>query len=202
MKAATLSVIMLLAAGFLTSVDAIAQEAGLRQLTDDPAQDGFPQWSPDGETIVFSRYGGDEAPERNGLWLVSPQGGEPRRLTMSLGEHPHWSPDGHYIAFDGDFGATIQVVAASGGTPIRIVPESIPVERGGQAKWSPDGSRVVFKEGPNLWLLELATGRFEKVFSEEGKLPIPTCWSHDGEDVSPRSIRAALIASKHRVGTQ
>jgi Tol biopolymer transport system component len=184
MKIATISYVMLIVAARFTSVDTAAQEAtGLKRLTDDPAQDGFPQWSPDGETIVFSRYGGDEAPEKNGLWLVSPQGGEPRRLTRMLGEHPHWSPDGHYIAFDGDFGATIQLVAASGGTPIRIVPESIPVERGGQPKWSPDGSRVAFKEGQNLWVLELANGRFEKVFSEEERLPLPLCWSHDGEEI-------------------
>lgn len=161
-----------------------AQEPqGLRRLTDDPAQDGFPRWSPDGQSIVFSRYGGEAAPEKNGLWLVSPEGGEPRRLTDRLGEHPHWSPGGHYIAFDGDFGNTIQLVSASGGTPIRIVPESIPVLRGGQPKWSPDGSRIAFKEGPNLWVLDLATGRFEKVFSEPGRSPIPTCWSLDGKEI-------------------
>lgn len=164
--------------------DVRAQEPlDLRQLTDDPAQDGFPQWSPDGESIVFSRYGGDEAPEKNGLWLISPEGGEPRRLTAKLGEHPHWSPDGHYIAFDGDFGNTIQLVAATGGTPVRLVPESILVHRGGQPKWSPDATRIAFKEGSNLWVLELATGRLDKVFNEEGKLPLPACWSRDGEEI-------------------
>lgn len=184
MRITTRLYFMLLVAGLSTPVAGVAQEvSGLRQLTDDPAQEGFPQWSPDGETIVFSRYGGDEAPAMNGLWLVSPEGGEPRRLTQTLGEHPHWSPGGHYIAFDGDFGATVQLVAASGGTPIRIVPEAIPVERGGQPKWSPDGSRIAFKEGQNLWVLELATGRFEKVFTEEGKLPLPLCWSHDGDEI-------------------
>ena len=166
------------------TAEALPQEPlGLQRLTQDPAQDGFPHWSPDGETLVFSRYGGDEEPAKNGLWLISPDGGEPRRLTHVLGEHPHWSPDGHYIAFDGDFGNTIQLVAASGGTPIRIVPESIPVSRGGQPKWSPDGSRIAFKEGPNLWILDLPTGRMEKIFSEEGKLPIPTLWSKDGEEI-------------------
>jgi Tol biopolymer transport system component len=175
---------MLVIACLAPSVEARAQEPqGLRQLTDDSAQDGFPQWSPDGKSIVFSRYGGDVAPEKNGLWLISPDGGEPQRLTTELGEHPHWSPDGHYIAFDGDFGNRIQLVSASGGTPIRIVPESIPVFRGGQPKWSPDGSRLAFKEGPNLWVLDLATGAFDTVFSEQGKLPIPTCWSLDGKEV-------------------
>ena len=55
--------------------------------------------------------------------------------------------------------------------------------RGGQPKWSPDGSRIAFKERSNLWVLEVATGQFERIFSEVGKVPIPVCWSHDGEEV-------------------
>ncbi|MBE0566733.1 MAG: PD40 domain-containing protein [Krumholzibacteria bacterium] len=160
-----------------------AERYQLKRITDDPAQDGFPSWSPDGKHIVFSRNGGEDAPEKTGLWLVSPDGGEPHQLATIIAEHPDWSPDGRYIAFDGDFGNCIQLVAASGGTPIRIVPESIPVRRGGQPKWSPDGSRIAFKEGHNLWVLDVPTGRFDKIFSDQGKLPIPACWSHDGREI-------------------
>ncbi|MBK5097044.1 MAG: PD40 domain-containing protein [Gemmatimonadetes bacterium] len=174
---------VLVIACLISSSTVAGQEVGLRQLTDDPAQDGFPQWSPDGKSIVFSRYGGDAEPEKNGLWLVSPEGGEPQRLTALLGEHPHWSPDGNYIAFDGDFGNTIQLVSASGGTPVRIVPESIPVSRGGQPKWSPDGSRIAFKEGPNLWVLDLSTGRLAKAFTDPDRLPIANDWSPDGTEI-------------------
>ena len=184
LETGTRCAVMLVISCLVSFSDVEAQEGpGLRQLTDDQAQDGFPQWSPDGKSIVFSRYGGDEAPERNGLWLISPDGGEPRRLTALLGEHPHWSPDGHYIAFDGDFGNTIQLVSASGGTPVRIVPESIPVTRGGQPKWSPDGSRIAFKEGPNLWVLDLATGSMAKAFTDSERLPIANDWSPDGSEI-------------------
>lgn len=160
-----------------------ADQYHLKQLTDDPAQDGFPSWSPDGKYILFSRDGGEDAPEQTGLWLVSPDGGEPRQLAAIIAEHPDWSPDGRYIVFDGDFGNCIQLVSASGGTPIRIVPDSIPVRQGGQPKWSPDGSRIAFKEKHNLWVLDVPTGRFEMVFSDQGKLPIPACWSHDGGEI-------------------
>jgi Tol biopolymer transport system component len=176
--------VMLVVGCLLCWADADAQERyRLRQLTDDPAQDGFPCWSPDGQRIVFSRYGAEAAPEKTGLWLVSPDGGEARQLTTVIGEHPNWSPDGHYIVFDGDFGGSIQLVSASGGTPIRVVPESIPIARGGQPKWSPDGTRIVFKEDASLWVLEVATGRVQQIFNQEGKRPLPACWSRDGGDI-------------------
>jgi TolB protein len=171
-------------AGLWIFADGTAQEPyRVTQLTDDPAQDGFPSWSPDGASLVFSRYGGDEAPEKTGLWVISPGGGEPRQLTTVIGEHPDWSPDGRYIVFDGDFGGSIQLVSASGGTPVRIVPESVPVARGGQPKWSPQSSRIVFKEGPSLWLLDLPTGRIECLLRMEGRRVLPACWAHDGEDI-------------------
>lgn len=176
--------LMFLLACLLHSPEGTAQEeGGLRQLTDDPAQDGYPSWSPDGRHILFSRYGGEAAPEKTGLWVVPPDEGVPRRLTTVIGEHPDWSPDGRYIVFDGDYGNSIQLVSSDGGTPVRIVPESIPVVRGGQPKWSPDGTRIAFKEGSNLWVLEVSTGRFEKIFSEAPKVPIPVCWSHDGREI-------------------
>jgi TolB protein len=169
----------------LPSLSGVAaqEERGTRQLTNDPAQDGFPSWSPDGRYILFSRYGGDAAPEKNGLWLVSPTGGDPHQLTTVIGEHPDWSPDGRYIVFDGDFGNCIQLVSASGGTPIRIVPGSIPIVRGGQPKWSPEGSRIAFKEGSNLWVLDVTTGRVDKAFFEPGKMPIANGWSLDGTEI-------------------
>jgi len=167
----------------------------LKQLTDDPIQDGFPSWSPDGENIIFSRYGGDVAPEKTGLWLVSPEGGEPRQLTAVIGEHPDWSPDGRSIVFDGDYGNSIQLVAASGGSPTRIVPESILVEQGGQPKWSPDSRRIAFKAGSDLWVLEVSTGRLEKLFTGDGKRPIPSCWSPDGEEIYVFLLEAATEIS-------
>lgn len=160
------------------------QEAGpVRQLTDDPAQQGFPSWSPDGATIVHSTYVQEDSSGVTGLWLVPAAGGEPRRLTSFIGEHPDWSPDGHYIVFDAEFGDAVKLVAAGGGQPIRIVPSSIPIFRGGNPNWSPDGSRIAFKEGSNLWVLDVRTGEANVVLSEEGILPIAGCWSGDGDEI-------------------
>ena len=66
---------------------------GLRQLTDDPSEDGLPTWSPDGNAIAFvSNRGGPWA-----VWAVTPNGGGKRQLfTMEGG------PDGFVEGEDRD----------------------------------------------------------------------------------------------------
>ncbi|HNQ21605.1 MAG TPA: hypothetical protein PKK06_00765 [Phycisphaerae bacterium] len=154
----------------------------VKQLTNDPVQEGFPCWSPDGKTIVFSRI---EVPttEKTGLWRIPREGGTATRLTNILAEHPSYSPDGAYIVFDADEGKSVKLISATGGTPIRIVPESIPVYQGSNPLWSPDSARIAFHEGWNLWVLELSTGQLTKVFAEENIVPLTTCWSRDAQTI-------------------
>ncbi len=65
----------------------------LRQLTEDPAQDLYPAWSPDGQWIAFwsNREGG------NAVYLMDADGANPKRLAN--GRSPEWAPDGQQIAF-------------------------------------------------------------------------------------------------------
>ena len=53
-------------------------------------------WSPDGEWLVFSRQGGEDA---QGIWLRNPAGVNLLRLTEDADSDPVWSPDGDVIAF-------------------------------------------------------------------------------------------------------
>jgi len=172
-----------------------ALESPVRQLTRDLVQEGFPCWSPDGARIVFSRTPQQPDSPLMGLWLISPLGGEPSRLTRVIGEHPDWSPDGSLIVFDGDYGNCLQVVAAAGGEPLRIAPPAVALTRGGKPKWSPDGHAIAFRADDTVWIYELATGGLTAALREEGSLPIPGCWSRDGQSLyivvreleSPRS---------------
>ncbi len=69
----------------------------LHQLTNNPAADYSPRWSPDGRDILFisTREKGAQ------LWLLPFHGGEPKQLThISTGvSGPIWSPDGKWVAF-------------------------------------------------------------------------------------------------------
>ena len=159
-----------------------AQEHPVRNVTNDSAQQGFPSWSPDGQTIVFSSASQD-SPEETGLWKVRVDGGKPWQFTDFIAEHPHWSPHDQYIVFDADSGNSIKVVSSQGGFPIRVVPEDTQVFRGGNPIWAPDGSRLAFREGFNLWVMDVATGQAEIALSREGMYPIPGCWSPDGTDI-------------------
>lgn len=79
--------------------------------------------SPDGRWLV-TVASSDQAPERDGVWLVDLTAPEPpRRLTETPG-HPVWSPDGTelILSSDTDAGYTVRRLKAdgSGSTPLPI----------------------------------------------------------------------------------
>jgi Tol biopolymer transport system component len=122
--------------------------SGLRKLTNSPATDQFPQWSPDGETIVYDNAGKREettdpqfSPSAE-IWTVPADGqGAARQLTDDLNADsaPSFSPDGTRIAYFHSGG--IWTMAADG-TDQRLL---VPQENGGfTPRWSPDGGRIAF----------------------------------------------------------
>ena len=83
------------------NIGMISVEGGeVISLTDDNFNNGYPNWSPDGQLIVYNskRFGEKD------IFIRSLDGGYQKRITMSTGvdEHASWSSDGNYIAFASD----------------------------------------------------------------------------------------------------
>ena len=153
-----------------------------RRLSSDSTREGFPSWSPDGKTIVYSFFNIIDGQPVHGSQKVSADGGVPVLFTDFPTEHPQWSPDGRFIVFDADTGASIRMIKAEGGSPVKFLPDSIGIHSGGLPCWSPDGENIAFKSGItfSLYVYNLRTEKVAGIFHEEGLLPIPGCWSPDG----------------------
>jgi Tol biopolymer transport system component len=109
------------------------------RLTQDPADDISPSFSPDGGQIAFFSHR-----EGGGIYLISVFGGE-ERLLVRGGSQPRFSPDGRWVAYKVDGGQSgaqskVFVMPAGGGAAKRMAPD-IPVTA--RPTWSPDGRHLL-----------------------------------------------------------
>src|SRR5438477_2245109 len=76
-----------------------ADGTGLTRLTDDPALDQDPAWSPDGSKIVWASAQGGQFSRDLKLWVMNADGSGKTQLTQGSGQAPNWSPAGSKVAF-------------------------------------------------------------------------------------------------------
>ncbi len=71
--------------------------ANLKRLTTHRAGDWCPDWSPNGDRIVFE----SKRDGTNDIYMMDADGGDPKRLTGTVADDrgPKWSPNGKRIAF-------------------------------------------------------------------------------------------------------
>ena len=120
---------------------------GLTRLTNHPAADREPVWSPDGTMIAFvsDRDGNAEIYVLN-TTITADVFNSPTRLTTNPGDDhsPAWSPDDSKIAFVSSRAGNdeIFVMNASGGGQTNLTnrPEGDDFD----PSWSPDGSKLAF----------------------------------------------------------
>ena len=124
-----------------------------RRITTHPGQELFAKFSPDGKWIGFTgQYDGNF-----NVYVMPSDGGEPRQLTFetdqaAVGERMgpnnqviNWTPDGKSIVYlsrrtsFNDWFAKLYTISIDGGLPVRI-----PVDKGGLASFSPDGSQMIY----------------------------------------------------------
>jgi Tol biopolymer transport system component len=100
--------------------------------------------SPDGARIAFLMR--DDAGIAQ-IWMVSPNGGEPRQLTRNpfdVGSAFSWSPDGEWIAYVAD--NSVFITATESGDTERLTPraEDATAPRPEACVFSPDGGRIAY----------------------------------------------------------
>jgi Tol biopolymer transport system component len=152
-----------------------------QRLTDDPAYDGWPTWSPDGLQIAFvsTRSGNPD------IYVMDADGSNVQQLTQHTANDiwPAWSPDGARIAFpsrrDGNF--EIYVINVDG-TNLQRLTNTPSVED--FPAWSPDGSQIVFSrtEGNDGTYVMNADGSDERKLADIVGLEF--AWSPDGTRIA------------------
>src|SRR5215218_1087816 len=112
-------------------------------ISNNPAFDGYPHWSPDGKKIAFMT-------SRDGInyeiYVMNADGTSQTRLTNNadLDAEPSWSPDGTKIAFRSDrynHNYQIYVMNADGSEQTNI---SNNTAADIHPDWSPDGTKIAF----------------------------------------------------------
>lgn len=193
-RAGSLSVVLIPSLGGPERIlgDVVREELLNRSLT----------WSPDGKWLVAF----DRPPSQaGGLWLLSPQTGERRRLTTAASEGapvekcPAFSPNGRFLAFARNVARNSfdlyllpfgdDLIAA--GKP-RLLSRTNWV--GGLA-WTGDGRDLVFSAGPpgniNLFKMSVAAGARPKRLTEQGEIL--------SLSIAPHSNRLVFVQSRREM---
>ena len=152
------------------------------QLTSSPLATHQAYWSPDGKSLAFM---GAEPGKSWQVYVVSADGGEPRRVTPQDRNHgdPSWSPDGNSLAFgampyfEPDNAGGVFILDLQSGKASKI-PGS---DHMFAPHWSPDGRFIAAQiaNSQEQMLFDLHTQKWQELTSGI-YIGYPN-WSHDGK---------------------
>ena len=166
-----------------------------RNITNHPATDRVPAWSPDGTTIAFiSNRDAAGVEWAYDIYVMDADGKNQRRLTNNpAGEwYPAWSPDGQSIAFcsKGDRGNFwgIYVMDPDGKNQRRLTDD--PAWGGSEdlyPAWSPDGQMIAFystaDENEEIYVMD-ADGKNHRRLTNSPAWDAHPAWSPDGQSIA------------------
>jgi hypothetical protein len=127
---------------------------------------GSPTWSPDGKEIAF---GANAAGEWD-IYIVSSEGGKPRRLTYDGADEswPTWSPDGEWIYYFSTRSKQAQIwkMRVSGGPEVQVT------KHGGYwSNFSVDGKDLYYVRDEGLWKVPASGGNEVKIANSNSFVP-------------------------------
>jgi len=138
-------------AGDIWTVD--RRGGAAQRLTTNPAREVYPTFSPDGSQVAFARFNPAAGPLAWDVYVAPATGGEARRVTY----HPeldlplNWTSDGQRILImsfrdrTSSFNGRLYTVPAQGGLATEV-----PVPRGWQGSFSPNGDRIAYTPLSNV----------------------------------------------------
>ena len=199
--------------------------SGMMRVTSGPVSDAYPNWSPDGNRITFSRGIGD-------IYRINPDGSNETRLTgseesgFSGALASPWSPDGNRILFGfgdgviasgnlvgGDYDRSrLYVMNADGSdqTPVPFDPATeVTGGFAGLPAWSPDGNRIAFTirrvkangweiGDSHIYVMDADGANVQLLTEGEGYYGNPA-WSPDGSRIAFDAIYTLGVSTPIRV---
>ena len=154
----------------------------VQQITSGNGSEGSPECARDGSYILYNSGGA--------IWKISPDGGEPMRLTDFECIIPSLSPDEKHFACIqptaiNTKNATLAIVPIEGGAPSKsfeIIPFAFYYR---PVRWTPDGRGLVFKKTDkqigNLWRQELNGGQPRQISDFKSDVIFNHAYSGDGK---------------------
>lgn len=149
------------------------------QLTADRDFDYQPAWSPDGNAVIY----GSGPPGAYRLKSVSANGGKPRPLTDGKDVvllNPVFASDGRSVLYSSTRGGSLNLwrLAFDAKNDPVGAPEQLTLGEGDDVNPSvaANGDQIVYatvRQTPDLWTLDLASGKSEAITSDTGREEFP-----------------------------
>jgi Tol biopolymer transport system component len=160
-------------------------------LTNNPALDWNPAWSPDGSRIAFTTYraGGGE------IFAMNADGSNPVRLTTNsfYDRHPRWSSDGTRIAFESYRGGNweILVMNADGSGEVQLTHNTA---YDFEPDWSPDSTKITWRTGQFDGVGDVAVMNADGTgvvnLTNDPVYDREPAWSPDGNSIAYASVQS------------
>jgi len=165
--------------------------SGQTNVTNHPAPDGFPAWSPDGQKIAFASNRGNYD-----VFVMNADGSGQTSLTNNVEDDfdPAWSPDGKRIAFvTSPRGVVFEifVMNADGSGQRNLTDDPTHADTG--PSWSPDGRKIAFTTNrgiggcSDIFVMDADGGSLRNLTNDRAADSSPT-WSPDGRRIAYSSF--------------